>query len=493
MNFFQIDSVLENTIHAGSEPVRIRIILSLQSVENITINHDSIETAYFLSTAEQSGLITSTAEITFFQDTPIPVGIVIIQAAIYFSCGNNSSYCHRFTMYPDDSNLSVISSGGSKTKYKLRLEDVPARLKRIEAAKDWSTPRTLINSVISDKEHPESSIFHLIAQKAGIDPADTESCTIPLTIPYAVIDRDTWNDLTDFTNAFKAVIEGGTDKKLILSDSRYQSEESDVAEIPEIEEQHFYRVDEQSAGELLKNDIRLRWNKPERLERQTLWTYDEPPVNYDSQLLPSYSLSLTGEKRRIEQAPPAEAPYIVIADGKVITAVYADEIDDFATVTARMQSVNGTVSIEAFDITTYKNKALVKITCTADDEIKNLSIDGRPIVIHRNCSCYLHDEDSITDSGQKVLNVTGRYFLDAEVDGTPHYQDWTEQSLMKLKTKRRLFTLYTQYCIFFIRAGAKTYLNRINGEQILCSISLVEMSYSREDGFEIKTELLETE
>ena len=219
-------------------------------------------------------------------------------------------------MYPDDSNLSVISSRGSKAKYQLKLEDIPARLKRTEQSKDWSTPKTVIDAIISDKEHPESSIFHLIAAKAGIDSTETDSCTIPLSLPYAVIDRDAWNDLSDLGNTFKAVIEGGTEKKLILSDSCYQSEDQEEEELPELDEQLFYRADEQSAGEFLKNDIRLRWNKPKRLAQQTIWKYAEPPVNYDAQLIPSYPFSLNGEKRRIEQPPLSKRHILPLSTAK---------------------------------------------------------------------------------------------------------------------------------------------------------------------------------
>ena len=493
MNFFQIDAALESNIFEGKYPVRIRIILYLQSEDYITIEHDSIDSTYILSTAEQSGFITSTAEITFQQANQITTGIEITEAGIYLSCGDNSSYLHRFTMYPDASNLSVISSGGNKTKYRLKLEDIPAKLKRTEQSKDWSTPQTVIDAAISDKEHPESSLFHIIVSKAGIDSRETDSCTIPITLPYAVIDRDAWNDLSDLANAFKAVVEGGTEKKLILSDSCYQSEDTEEEEIPELDEQLFYKVNKQNAGELLKNYIRLRRNKPERLTKQTIWKYNEPPVNYDEQLVPSYPFSLTGEKRRIEQDPPVAAPYTATVDGKELEVVYADEIDDETTVAARMESKNGVVSIETYDISTNTDKALIKLSCTADDEIKNLKIEGRPIVIRQNCSCYLHDDDSISENGLKVKNVSGRYFLDADINGIPHYQDWTEKTLTKLKTKRRLFTIYTQYCLFFIRTGAKTIFNRLDGEQITCRISLVEMTYNRKDGFEIKTKLIEQE
>jgi len=174
-----------------------------------------------------------------------------------------------------------------------------------------------------------------------------------------------------------------------------------------------------------------------------------------------------------------------------VLAVYADEIDDNVTVDARMQSLNGAVSIETYDTDTNKDRALIKLSCTADDEIKNLSIDGRPIVIRQNSSCYLRDEESITENGLKVQNVTGRYFLDADYNGKPHYRDWTETTLEKSKKKRKRYTLYTQYCIFFIRTGAQTIFKRLNGERPLCRISLVEMSYSKKDGFEIKTVLEE--
>ncbi|MDC7225213.1 MAG: hypothetical protein PQJ61_00450 [Spirochaetales bacterium] len=491
MTFFQIDPSLNDTILHGTEPISIKIDLSYKADDIQTIDHNSIESAVFYSNYEQTGIITSTAEITFSKDHRVFSRTEITEIMILLSCGNNSTYLRRFTLYPDDSNLQEIKNGGSKIKYRLRLEDIPARIKRIESAKDWSTPQTIVDGTISDKEHPESSIFHLIVNKAGIESSDIESCSILLSTPYTVLDRDTWTDLSDLAKTFKANIEGGTDKKLILSDSRYQNESQAADEIPELNENICYQVDEESAGELQKNDIRLRWNKPERLEHQTIWKYDEQPVIYNSNLESSYPFSFAGEKRRIEQEPPVEAQYSALLNGNKLPVVYGDQVDNQTIVGTRMQNQNGAVSIDEYDVESHKDRALIKLSCSADDEIKNLNIDGRPIVMHQNCSCYKRDEDSIETHGLKVMNVTGRYFLDADWNGKPQYEDWVDSTLEALKTKRKRYTLYTQYCIFFIRTGALTYFKRLDGSRTLCKITNLEMNYTKEDGFEIKTELTE--
>ena len=105
MKFFQIDPALYNQILEGSEPIRIKLMLTTTTSEIIAIIHDSVETAFIYSSAEDSGVIRSTVDISFSRATKFLPGTEIMKAEIHLSCGDNSSSLHRFTMYPDDSNL----------------------------------------------------------------------------------------------------------------------------------------------------------------------------------------------------------------------------------------------------------------------------------------------------------------------------------------------------------------------------------------------------
>ncbi|MBI9103764.1 MAG: hypothetical protein JEY99_15215 [Spirochaetales bacterium] len=491
MNFFTIDPALKETIENGSYPVKIKLLLTFKDQSQAEIPHTNIIQALIISRFTSPGVITTNTILKFTHKTmPTPTPEVE-EARIYFSCGDCDIYLLRFTLTPNDKNLVTDETGARTPLYTLNLEDTPARIKRLGAIPDWTTTQMVIDSTLCDKEYPDSSLFHIIAAKAGIVADETESCTIDLSLPYINLTRSPWTELCDLTDAVHATLEGGCDKKLILSQSRYQEETTTTEEIPSLHENKFYKVTEETAGEKLKNDIRLRWNKPERLTHCILWEYTDPPINYTATLKALYPFCLEGEKRAIETDPDYQAPYTAqLPEGGEAEVVYADQLDTETTVAARMEHY-GHLSVSSYNTDAYPNKALINLTCDGDDNLQMLQIEGRPIIIRKNSSCYLHDDDSITEHGLKTLNRTGKYFLNADIDGIPHYEDWTEENLRRNKTLKKRYKAESQYCLFHLRTGSLTNYIKNTGETITCTITSLTMEYNTTEGFILKTTLLE--
>jgi hypothetical protein len=254
-----------------------------------------------------------------------------------------------------------------------------------------------------------------------------------LSLPYVKLSKSPWEELCDLTNASLAILESGVDKKLIFSGSPYQDEGSEEDEPYPLDESMYYSLETEDAGYELYNDIRLRWNKPERLERQEIWRYNSMPVEFDEDLSPMYRFSVSGEKRDIEAVGGMQACYSVPAEGfENSPVVYADELDDLAAVQAGMVCDGAGLAVSLLDTESYSDRAVVGVTCSADDTLRELTISGRPVVMRLNQSCYLRDEDSIEAYGHRVLNVTGRYFSDEVVEGgLSHWEDWANVQLKK--------------------------------------------------------------
>jgi len=364
MNFFPLDPALKDALSDFSNPILIALTLTLSDQQTLTIPHENLKTAQITSFSNQDGIILTTGELTF----TLPEGSapqIVIKAEIHLSSGAYSLTLHRFTMIPDEKNLQHLQEGGQDDLYRLFLEDSLARIKRTRNLRDWTSTETLVDSAACDKEHPEKSLFHAMALKAGVPPGEIDCVSIPLTVPYAKPTRSPYAELCDLTRAMHARLSSGTDKTLILSDSRYQQEESDETEIPTLEEKLFYHL----------------------------------------------------------------------------------------------------------------------ATHTADDRLQNLFIEGAPTVVLSNQACYRRDQESIDQNGLKILNHTGKHFLDHEVNGIPHFEDWTTHTLATNKEPRRRFSGETQHGLFYPRVGSKTYLSLETGETPLTRVTELKLTYSVKEGF----------
>lgn len=483
MNFFSLDPALEAALITGSNPIIVKALLIFTDLSEITVPHDEFTHIEIHSRYAAPGVIITTGEL-FFRLPKDFTYRKVNEIKIAFSCGSCGIYLTRFSFTPDKANLRFIREGGRDNLYALRVEDTTARIKNSANIRDWTTDELLIDSVVCDKENPEGSLFHVMAQKAGIPSSDIDCVSIPLLVPFAKLIRSPWEELKDLTCAIHATLYAGTDKALILTSSRYQLDTEEPDAIPMLDENLFYKLTEKLAGEKQYNDIRLKWNKPERLPHQTLWTYADEPVQYDEALKASYPFRLAGEKREIETNPQYQAPYNAVdSAGKNFPVVYADELSPREEVAARMETLNSGITICQYDTASFPDRALIQLSCSQDDQLSNLTIEGRPLVVKTNQACYRRDEEAISRDGLRILNQTGKYFLDAEVNGKPHFEDWTDHTLSASKDEKRIFKALSQYGLFFARVGAKA--NLIQKEKSpLTQVTDLKITYNREEGYE---------
>ncbi|MCK5674442.1 MAG: hypothetical protein KAH95_13770, partial [Spirochaetales bacterium] len=350
--------------------IKVRLELEDETGAFTPISEDAILEATFLSGFDTSGGIVSRGHIiidTSIQTLP-PFKETAGKIKIFFTVGETGRYLHRFTMYTSPKGFMRITEGGRTDKVEVFLEDFPGRLKRTGGFKDWSEAEVLTDIKFADKEDTENSLLYRIAAKGNVTADEIDSCTVLLSLPYIRLTKDPWEELCELAKASFALLEGGTDKKIIFSASPYQTGASVPDEVEHLDIELFYKVEIEDALDVFNNDVRLRWNKPERLEKQILWRYDDPPIFYDASLKKSYPFKLLGEKREIEVVDiPYYAPYTAkLSDGKELRAVFADMLDSAADVEARMVTDAAGLTVEEYDTDSYPEKAIIKLVCTED-------------------------------------------------------------------------------------------------------------------------------
>jgi hypothetical protein len=185
-----------------------------------------------------------------------------------------------------------------------------------------------------------------------------------------------------------------------------------------------------------------------------------------------------------------EAKYRVIdADGKERNVIYADEIDTQDEAEYRLEYDGGRFAYSLYDTTTNHDKALLTLQKENDGDIYKAAIFGRPIVLDLNRSCFLTDSEAVSKYGTAVLNVTGSYFSEYEINGKPHYEDWVYRELSERLKNKREFTVKTHRALFNARVGAKVKISMTNEqgamsrEQLKGTINAFSFRYKRDKAF----------
>jgi hypothetical protein len=157
---------------------------------------------------------------------------------------------------------------------------------------------------------------------------------------------------------------------------------------------------------------------------------------------------------------------------------------------------NGNFFYSQYDVTTYHDKAILKLTKVNDGDLYRAAIYGRPIVLDLNRSCFLRDSEAVNNFGTAALNVTGSYFSEYDVGGKPHYEDWVIRELAERIQNRREFTVKTHRALFNARVGAKVTLKMKNGkrknEEMCGVISALSFRYKRDAAFIAAFKIQET-
>jgi hypothetical protein len=507
MKFYEIDNALIEAIEKGDSPVRVRIEIAFSGsgVYETVFEQDIIE-ASFYGLKEAAGGTSAQGEVLLDN----PNGMYCVdkpglgagkEVRISFSLGEGLPWFQRFVMYVDDKGFQDIRGPGRERRLQLGLRDLSYTLRKTDEHKDWTAPAVFTYSVICDKTKPEKSLVHLIAKRAGIESGDIDCATIPITLPYVKLTKNIWAELSELAKTYRAHLECAPEKPLVFAHSPYQSETENVDNgnpagfsSYTFSGEHIFYLRETARAELYRNTVRLKINIPVALKKQEIWRYNDPPVLYDTDLMPVYPMRESA-LRDIEQYD-YEALYTVKdKQGTVRRVIFADQIDTIETADNRLKYDGGPFFYSIYDITTHHDKAIITLGSDTDGDLYRASIFGRPIVLDLNRSCFVRDTEAVAQQGTCALNVTGSYFSEDMVGGIPMYEDWAARELAERSGKmpsmaRREFTIKTHRGVFHGRVGALVKIQTAK-ETLKGSINALSLRYKREAAFEAAFRIIE--
>jgi len=490
MKFYEIDNALQEAINTADKPIRLKIEIAVAEHFESVFEQDIVE-ANFFGLKEADGGTSARGEILLdnpkgiYSYTSVKPGA---EVRVSFSMGDGLPFFRRFVFYLDEKGIQDIRGNGRKRFVRLNVQDLSAKLKKTDEARDWTSPAVFTYMVICDKTQPEKSLLHGMAKRAGLNLTDIDCSTIPLTLPYVKLLRNIWAELSSLATAYRCHLECAPEKSLVFAHSPYQINEQGVMSNEQsqdppyvIKSEDIYYLRKTERAELYRNTVRLKINLPVTLERQEIWRYDEPPVLYDEYLQSYYPFKYP-LVREIETGKHEAKYRVKDSDGKERNVVFADEIDTKEEAESRLEYDGGTLTYSYYDVTTHQDRATVQLHKTADGDLYKATIHGRPIVLDLNRSCFLRNEEGIANYGTAALNITGSYFSEHEIDGKPHYEDWVSRELAERIQNRREFTLKTNRALFHARVGAKVKIETKN-DNYFGTIHSFSFSYKKDKAF----------
>jgi hypothetical protein len=464
-------------------PVRLKIDIQLNGHFESVFEQDIVE-ADFYGLKEAAGGTSYRGEVLLdnvdglYSYSNVGPGTKV---RVSFSLGDGLPYFQRFIFYIDDKGIQDIRGPGRKRSVRLGLQDFSAVLRKTDESRDWSSPAVLTYSVICDKSQPEKSLVHGIAQRAGLGVADIDCSTIAVTLPYVRLKKSVWDELSSLATAYRCHLECAPEKPLVFAHSPYQAEalNDDEYSYTFTGEDIFY-LRKTERADLYRNTIRLKINLPVVLEKQEIWCYDDPPILYDDALLPRYPFRAT-ISRNIEQEG-YEALYRIHNHGKEQSVIYADMIDSKDEAENRLEYDGGPFHYACYDVSSHHDRAIISLRKEADGDLYCASIQGRPIVLDLNRSCFLKDNEAVQQKGTRALNVTGTYFSEDEIDGKPQYEDWVMRELAERIQNKREYSVKTHQGLFHARVGAKVKIQ--TSQEILSgTINALAFRYRKNGAF----------
>ncbi len=495
MAFFSLDPALEESVASRSDAPVIVIEVADDSGSYIRLPVDAVKEAWMRSYRDSLGGYCAYGRLLFKDAGNLLSGLSgkDREIQVYFSSGDCGLYLHRFTLQVRDMGFIRRKVGGVIwiTTY---VEDAPSRIKRLGALRNWQEKQTVTDLVMSDKSVPSSSLLHLIAARGGVTFQEIDCSTISLTLVYASLSGNPWNELCALASSCRAIIEGGVDFKLLFSGSPYQSDE-EAEEIPALPADLFHSLSEEDAGELHWNSVRLKWNRPERLANQLLWSYEDAPVVYDEAMIPSWPFLPDGDRAIQDEEVSYEAHFEVREEYKRLPVIWADEVQSLEDVEAALVYEAADESEGGLTVTSYlaeRQRALVNVVCGSAGSLFNLSISGRPIVMRSGTACYLSDDEDIAERGLRIRSGDSPYFSDDVVgsDSLSHPEDWVSRELAEGVNRGRRFRGRSEFSLFYVKAGSRCTLIR-ETEEVACRVEELVLDYKRSLGMECRVVLLE--
>jgi hypothetical protein len=494
MKFYNLDNALQEAIEAADKPVRLKIeIDSGKGFYHGVFEQDIIE-ANFYGLKETAGGTTARGDLLLdnpqsaYSFSDVGSGTKV---KVSFSFGDGLPYFQRFIFYIDDKGIQDIRGEGRKRFVRINLLDLSAQLRKTDEARDWTSPAVFTYSVVCDKTQPDKSLVHGIAGRAGLSENDIDCSTIPVTLPFVCLRRNVWAELSSLAIAYRCHLETPVEKPLVFAHSPYQLEnQTDNEYSYTFTGDTIFYLKKTARAELYRNSIRLKINMPVSLDKQEIWHYDDPPVFYDVFLQAYYPFKYP-LVREIETAR-YEAKYRVVDEsGRERNVVFADEIDTQEEAENRLCYDGGSFSYSHYDVTTNHDKAILTLQKENDGDLYKAAIYGRPIVLDLNRSSFLTDNEAAVRYGLAVLNFTGHYFSDYEINDIPQYEDWVIRELAERLQSRREFTVKTHKALFNARVGAKVKIE-VKSEQLKGVITAFSFRYKRDEAYVATFKILES-
>jgi hypothetical protein len=402
-------------------------------------------------------------------------------------------------LFINDKGVQDIRGEGRKRFVYIGLRDLSAKLRKVDEANDWTASAVFTYSVVCDKTQAEKSLVHNIAERTGLSVNDIDCSTIPVTLPFVRLRNNLWAELSSLATAYRCHLECTADKSLVFVGSPYQTNEQCIENSYLIKGKDIFYLRITSRADLYRNSVRLKVNMPVSLEKQEIWRYDDLPVFYDDFYQAYYPFRFP-IVREIENGR-YEADYKVIDEsGKERNVVFADEIDTQDEAENRLEydvAINSlsSFSYSFYDVTSHFDKAILTLAKEADGDLYKAAIYGRPIVLDLNRSSFLTDSEAVAAYGMAVLNITGSYFSEYEIENKqglrkPQYEDWVIRELAERLQTRREFTVKTHRALFHARVGAYVKLAMRN-EQLEGVINSFSLRYKRDAAFVASFKILE--
>ena len=484
MKFYELDSALQEAIIAAEKQVRLKIEFTINGHFETVFEQDIIE-ANFYGLKETAGGTSARGELIIRNDQGAISNDGIkpgSEVRVSFSIGEGLQYFQRFNFLIDDKGVQEVKGEGRKRFVYIGLRDFSAMLRKTDEARDWSYPVVFTYSVVCDKTQPGKSLVHGIAQRAGLAVNDIDCSTVPITLPYVKLRRNTWAELSSLAMAYRCHLECPVEKPLVFAHSPYQVEPfGDNNYSYTFTGNDIFYLRKVSRADYYRNTVRLKINMPVSLERREIWRYDDPPVFYDEFLQAHFPFKYLLE-REIESGN-YEAKYKVTdIEGKEWNVVFADQIDTKEEAENRLDYDGGGFTYSHYDTSTYHDRAILTLQKENDGDLYCASIFGRPIILDLNRSCFLKDTESVNTYGTAALNVTGAYFSEYEIDGKPHYEDWVMRELAERLNNKREFTVKTHKALINARVGARVKI-KTRKEELAGTINAFSFRYKKNKAF----------
>lgn len=443
MKFYELPPAVENAITDTDIRPYVRICFETQNEDRFIPSTDILSCVITSYKSSDGGIINmgeivldnSKGKYTVEADDEYTTSLPV---QIWYCFGDNTNTFLRFRLLVDENGFQNQETGFLDKTTTVKLIDLSEKLNDAKQQKNWTDSETVVNKVICDKENPENSLVHIVAARGGIEAGQINCGNLPFSIPYVVLENTAWKELCAIARAYDACVECGKDMTLSFTESPYDKENKYSEEIgfrlTEKEITHFRFFNE---TENYANNIRLKYTRYVKTERQELWSYSDAPVWYDDEMRAFYPF--TDDTRRIVKDSDYEALYTAKnEDGKTRNVVFAYELDTEEDFINNMEVSGERPVVIQFDTTSHKDRAVLQLGRNGElIGLYKASITGKAIISETNFSVFVKDENEIAKKGQIAKNVTSKYLSDDLFNDVPFYKqranDLLKESIKDVK------------------------------------------------------------